>query len=416
MTARALEPVDDFAERARRWLAANMPPRRSLAGNAAKTPEVEAHAVARARDLQRLLADGGFAGLMFPREYGGQGLTYAHQAAFNGVASPYEIPSLFAVTLGMIVPTLLEVGTEQQRREHVPRMIRGQELWVQLFSEPTGGSDLAGAITRADRDGDSWILNGAKVWTTGAHFSDFGLCLARTNWDVPKHSGLSMFIVALNAPGVAIDPIHQLNGNAEFCQEFFTDVVLGADSLVGQVDAGWNIARTVLVHERNTAGGASTDGGLFGAGRRAAAAFELEKALEGPGGFIKDDVTQAFILHTVEHQLRDRIIAGLRSGELPGAVGSVLKLFGAVAALRRAEIGLNVAGSAGVAWEGEPDDLARTGDEYLMARAMAIGGGTNEIQRNIIGESILGLPRDAAVDRDVPFRSVATNSFVQRTE
>ena len=401
------EPVEEFAARARDWLARNVSRRTA---SPARRPEGET--VTYARSLQARLADAGLAGLTFPVEYGGQGLTAAHQVAFTREAAPYDIPHLLAVTLGMIAPTLLEVGTEAQKRRFIPPMIRGEELWVQLFSEPTGGSDLAGALTRADRDGEVWVLNGSKVWTTGAHFSQFGLCLARTNWDVPKHQGLSVFVVPLDAPGVTIVPIVQLNGNADFCQEFFDDVVLPADHLLGEVDGGWSVARRVLVHERNATGGASMDGGLFGANRSDREAFVLKAESGAPDSPWKGQAAaESFVLNTVERQLRERVMAGFRSGRLQGSAGSVLKLFGAAAALRRAELHAQIAGSEGVTDDDGGSALTGVGTAYLMARSMAIGGGTNEIQRNIIGERLLDLPREPAQDVSLPFREVAVNAL-----
>ena len=216
------ESVDEFGARAETWLAANMPPRRDRAGHARlRLRRGGAGQRHPSRELQRILFDGGFAGICFPREYGGQGLTPAHQRALNEVCARVRVPSVIQVpTFAPCAAVLLDFGTEEQKRQHIPAILKGEELWMQFLSEPSGGSDVAGALTTAVRDGDEWVLNGSKVWTTGAWWSDWGLCLPRTNWDVPKHRGLSVFIIPIDQPDVEVQRIEMLNGTREFCQEF----------------------------------------------------------------------------------------------------------------------------------------------------------------------------------------------------
>ena len=199
--------------------------RRNGDGPGQQSDDEELAEVAHHRDLQRRLFDAGFAGICFPKEYGGQGLTPAHQQALNEEIWPYEYPARFQVpTLQPCATLILDYGTEEQKREHLPAILRGDEIWMQLLSEPTGGSDVAGAQTTAVRDGDEWVLNGSKIWTTGAWWADWGLCLARTNWDVPKHRGLTVFMLRLHQPSIEVHRIEMLNGSREFCQEFLTDV------------------------------------------------------------------------------------------------------------------------------------------------------------------------------------------------
>src|SRR3954471_19141143 len=201
------EDLSIFRRRARTWLAASMPRRAEEDEGEATTADAELAQVARARELQRLLFDGGFAGISVAEKYGGRGLTAAHEQAFDEEATGYAVPLLFRVpTLGILLPTLLAHATEEQKERHVPNTRSGAEMWVQLLSEPSGGSDLAGLLTRATNDGDAFVVHGQKVWSTGAHYVDYGLCLARTDRDVPKHRGLTMFIVALRTPGVTAVP------------------------------------------------------------------------------------------------------------------------------------------------------------------------------------------------------------------
>src|ERR1700755_3116209 len=212
----------------------------------------------RARELQKRLYKGGFAGICFPREYGGLGLDYEYQQVFNEESLSYERPLILNTpTCTICCATLLDTGSEEQKRQRISAALRGDEVLVQLLSEPSGGSDLAGVITRADRRGDKWVLNGAKTWSTSAFAADYGLMLARTNWDVPKHEGLTMFLVPINSPGITIRRIKQINGSVEFCEEFFDNLELGDDAVIGEVNEGWHVVSRQLYHERRAVGGGS---------------------------------------------------------------------------------------------------------------------------------------------------------------
>ena len=247
-----LEDLDRFRHRLRGWLQENMPPadpRPAPYHQLSDSEELEQ--VAHHRKLQRLLYDGGFAGIIFPKEYGGAGLTLAHQEVLNEEIRGYQYPARFQVpTFSPCAAVIYEFGTEEQKREHLPKIMRGEEIWMQFLSEPGGGSDVAGAQTTAVRDGDEWVLNGSKIWTTGAWWSDWGLCLARTNWDVPKHRGLSVFMLRIHQPGIDVRRIEMLNGSREFCQEFLTDVRVPDGDRIGEVDDGWTVGIRWMFHER----------------------------------------------------------------------------------------------------------------------------------------------------------------------
>ena len=247
-----MESVEDFRLRAREWINANLGPMQPWdISQHCDTDEEELRAVARDRALQRKLYDGGFAGICFPKEYGGQGLTPEHNRAFNEELAGHEYPSRFSVpTFSPCAAVLLEYGSPEQKARHLPGILKGEGVWVQLLSEPGGGSDVAGATTAAVRDGDDWILNGSKVWTSRAWWADWGIILARTNWDVPKHQGLSVFILPLHQPGVEIQRIERLNGESEACQEFFTDVRIPDSDRLGEIDAGWTVGTRWMYHER----------------------------------------------------------------------------------------------------------------------------------------------------------------------
>src|ERR1700730_14670624 len=248
------ESVEAFRARARAWIADNLEPLDGadpFMGHATS----DADQVVPAKAIQRRLWDGGFAGICYPKAYGGGGLTPEHQRAFNEETRGYEIPTLFNTpTLTIIAPTILDFGTEEQKQRYIPAVLRGEELWVQFLSEPSGGSDLAGALTRATRDGDVYVLNGSKIWSTFAWKSDYAVCVCRTDWDLPKHRGLSVLIVKIHQPGIQIDQIRHVDGTEEFCQEFFDDVPIPADQILGRVNDGWTVASRLLVQE-GAAGG-----------------------------------------------------------------------------------------------------------------------------------------------------------------
>jgi alkylation response protein AidB-like acyl-CoA dehydrogenase len=408
--------IDAFRKRAATWLAENVPVRSSArSGRGAPAGVLDRERVARARAQQRALFDAGLAGLCYPVEYGGRGLTAQHQRVFTEEAAAYESPLwLNMSTLAIIGPTLLEFGTEEQKGRHIPAMLQGDEFWAQLLSEPTGGSDLAGAVTTAQRDGDEWVLNGSKIWTSGGHLRDFGLCLARTDWDTEKHLGLTMFIVELSAPGVEIRPIRQIDGSAEFCQEFFDDVVLPADAVVGAPGEGWTVARRLIIHERAAVGGTSPYAGgrarsrrRSGSGTAGSSLVDLAVRTGQSGDLrVRQLLGEAHALRLVREHLGRRITAGLATGLFQPTALPLVKLMTSTVDCRIADITLQVAGSEATVWDPHSTVGPRVSSQYLARQVSSLGGGTSEIQRNMISEGLLGMPREPAPDRGVPFRDV----------
>lgn len=407
MTTAASEDVEEFRSRARRWIQANLEPR----GPAAERSfDVQAQ-----REMQARMFDAGFTGFMFPTRYGGQGLSIAHQRAFFEETTGYLTPSYFGVSIGMLGATILDYGTEAQKARHLPAILRADEIFVQLLSEPSGGSDLAGALTRATRDGDTWVINGAKIWTSGADVASHGLLLARTNWAVPKHRGLSMFIVPLgDHPGVTIQPILQVNGEADFCQEFFDDVTIPAENLLGAENEGWGVAQRLLFNERNTTAGIGIGHGYMGhitgtVRGDATTAERLQTLFRAAArqGADADRVIRRLIGRTcvdlVAHEFAQaRIMAGQQMGALDGPWGSLLKLGEGIDSPVLTADALSIAGSSGVIWtDDEPG--GDQGAAWISARGISIGGGSNEMQRNIVSERLLGLPRELDPSRELPF-------------
>ncbi|UGT61252.1 acyl-CoA dehydrogenase family protein [Nocardia asteroides] len=400
------EPVEEFRARARDWLRETLPP---SSGTEMKSDSEEAWD--RARQLQRILHDGGFAGICFPREYGGRGLSPAHQRAFDAESLPYEMPLLLNVpTLAICAASLLDLGTEEQKRAHLPAVLRGDEVLVQFLSEPQGGSDLAGLTTRAERDGENWILNGSKIWSSGAYAADYGLCLARTNWEVPKHRGLTLFLVPVHADGVTVQRIKQVTGSTEFCQEFFDDVVLPADAVLGEVDAGWAAASRLLFHERGALGGTSpfTSGAKPHLGGEADTLLRLARATGQLGDTrVREDIGAARAMTVVRDQLIDHITQAIMSGALPPAAGSITRLFSAENAWLQTDTALRIAGADGATHApGAAADTETVGLDYLFRAAWSLAGGSTEMARTVISERVLGMPREYAADRDVPFNQV----------
>jgi alkylation response protein AidB-like acyl-CoA dehydrogenase len=404
--------ADAYRLRLREWLAAHMPRADGPA------PTGSDRDPARHRDLQRRLFEGGYAGLTYPATYGGQGLTAEFQDVFNEEAAGYELPTLFNVSLGILGPTILDFGTEEQKRRHLPAILRGDELWVQLLSEPAGGSDLAGCITRASRDGDQWMLNGSKIWTTGAHFSDYALCLARSNWSLPKHRGLTMFILRLQQPGIDIEPITQANGDAEFCQEFITDLAVDAGDILGEENVGWEVASRLLYHERNLAGAASqyTYGFVAEGTPVAPTVAELMDLARSSGASedlrVRALIGGAYALDAIQLRLVERIGNGIATGALQPIAGSLLRLFEITKVLYCSDASVDIAREEAVVWPASAD--GSLGGQFLMRQSAALAGGSIEMQRNIIAERILGMPRELAPDVGVPFDSVPHNAPSRR--
>jgi alkylation response protein AidB-like acyl-CoA dehydrogenase len=403
------ESVESFRARARAWLAENMP--RLDPDEPMLAPGDDDAEWLRARELQQMLYAGGFAGICFPVEYGGLGLSPAHQRAFTEESDGYEMPAqLSTPTFSICAATLLDMGSQEQKREHIGAAIRGEEILCQFLSEPSGGSDLAGLLTRAEHDGDNWILNGAKTWSTSAYAADYGLCLARTNPAVPKHGGLTMFLVPTRAPGVTLNRIRMVNGFNEFCEEFFDDVVLPASAVVGEVNGGWAVATRQLFHERSAVGGASPY--ISGRARHrthpSATPFEVARAAGRAGEpAVRELVGQWLALSTVHHQLVSRVQRGIAAGHLPQPAASLLRLMGAESANLSTDLALRIAGAeAGFGTGDDPGATGRAGIGFLTRQSSSLGGGSTEMSRNVVAERLLGMPREHAADRDVPFSQV----------
>jgi alkylation response protein AidB-like acyl-CoA dehydrogenase len=401
------ESVAEFAARARAWLADNLPAIDPESPPPA--PRDNEDAWKRARELQKRLYEGGFAGICFPREYGGLGLDYAYQKAFDAESLRYEMPLILNTpTFTICCATLLDTGTEDQKRQHIGAALRGDEVLVQLLSEPSGGSDLAGVITRAERQGDRWVINGAKTWSTSAFAADYGLCLARTDWDVPKHEGLTMFLVPIHHPGITLRHITMLSGSKEFCEEFLDGVDVGDDAVVGEVNGGWAVASRQLYHERRAVGQGSEFASGSGSEGGNASPIDYvsltEKTGQADNERVREMAGRVLVHRAVAEQLIDHVFRNVRDGVLPPAAGTLIRLFHSETVTLDMDTALAISGAASVV--GQIGEGLETGLRYLSRQNVAIGGGTTEMARNVIGERVLGFPREYAADRGVPFNQV----------
>jgi alkylation response protein AidB-like acyl-CoA dehydrogenase len=391
----------EFRAQARAWLDANAP-RRGGPGDFASDTGHDDDFVKACKAWQGRLHDSGWAGITWPTEYGGRGLGPAFEQIFHDEQAAYGVSTaMFAVGIGMAGPTIVEHGTDEQKARFLPALLRGEEVWCQLFSEPGAGSDLAGISTRAERDpdGGGWVVNGQKVWTSYARHSDFGILLARTDPDRPKHRGITYLLLDMSTPGIDVRPIPQMNGSAEFNEVFLADVRVPDDRVLGAAGEGWRVAMSTLASERGLVG---TDWPGFA---------ELLDAARARG-LAGDPATRQRLaeVYTGEQLLRFlgyRAKTALGRGEPLGPLASSINLFFAGHLKRTGDTVLSVLGPDGL--------LRRTGGGggdadwtflFLTWPCVRIASGTDEIQRNILSERALGLPPEPRVDKDVPFRDL----------
>ena len=381
------------------------------------------------------LADSGWACPSWPVEWFGQGLpAWSESIVHDEIADAGAVGPPVGGGMGLAAPTILAHGPDSLRRKLLHPILTGEHMWCQLFSEPGNGSDLAGLTTRAERDGDEWVINGQKVWNTSAHHAEFGMLLARTDWDVPKHKGISYFALPMHQPGVEVRPLRQMNRHASFNEVFLTDARVPVDMMVGEPGEGWRAALTTLAHERRFAGTfrprlprvdgravreAQAEADEYFATyswypQRAGRADLLVDAAREQGRLDDPLVRQAIAAETslvrANQWTAQRAQAARALGRPPGAEGSLGKLAASDVA-RGAALAHALIGGASAMLDYEDGAMDGVVAEVLVSvPAVSIAGGTDQIQRNIIGEQVLGLPREPSVDRDMPFREVPRNT------
>ena len=367
-----------------------------------------AEGLAHAKEWQAKKADAGFAAITWPKQWGGRGGSPIDQVVYNQEEANYAVPrGVFEIGLGMCIPTLMAYGSPEHLERYVRPALRGEEVWCQLFSEPSAGSDLAGLRTRAERDGDGWIINGQKIWTSGAHFADFGIIVTRTDPDVPKHQGLTFFFLDIKSPGVEVRRIKQIAGTSNFNEVFFTDV-RGPDSQrLGKIGEGWKVSLTTLMNERLAVGDAP--GPDFDDIFTLARTLELDDgpAIRSPA--VREKLADWYVKTVGLKYTKFRTMTALSRGQTPGPEASITKLVSASKLQEIAAYGIDLMGMAGGVMDAEVAPMESWFQEALLfAPGLRIAGGSDEILRNIIAERVLGMPGDIRPDKDAPFRALKT--------
>jgi alkylation response protein AidB-like acyl-CoA dehydrogenase len=380
---------EEFRQEVLAFLGAALPPKGATGGGGEKS------GVARAVAYQRALAGAGLAGITWPVEYGGRGLPGRFQRIFDREAKAFRVPPrALEIGLGMCGPTLLVHASEEQKRALIPPLLRGEHVWCELFSEPGAGSDLGSVQTRARLDGSEFVVDGQKVWTSGAQHSDFAACLTRTDPERPKREGITMLIVDMHTPGITVRPLRQMTGDAHFNEVFLEGVRVPAANVLGEVHDGWRVARTMLAFERQALGGLGSGGG--GKGGFAALAAEARRRDLSARPVVRDRLVQLRIRQMVLRHLGGYLRSKAREGD--AAAASVLKLAMAQLVQESALVAVELAGMHAVAWDPADPEGGRWCNQLLSSRSASIGGGTNEVVRNVIAERVLGLPRDVEGD------------------
>lgn len=400
-----------FRKQARDWIAANAP--KDLEAELSR-PSVgrikldHGNIIEASKAWQQKKADAGWACLHWPKEHGGRGSSPIERVIWQQEEGVYgNLTAVFLIGQGMCGPTMMAYASEDQKQQYLPKLASGEHIWCQLFSEPSAGSDVAGLRTKAEKHGDDWIINGQKIWTTGAHYSDYGILITRTDPKVPKHKGLTMFFLDMKSPCVEVKPIKQASGQQEFNEVYFTDVRIPDTQRLGAVGDGWNVALTTLMNERMSIGARISTG--------FPEIFDFCSNMVTENGPALDD--RAVRAKLANWAVRNsglkytsyRTMSALSRGEQPGPENSIGKLVSGAMLQDIAMFAADLQGGAGVLTD---PDIAEAAGQFqstlLRSPSNRIAGGTDEILRNIIAERVLGLPGDIRVDKDVPFNKVPT--------
>ncbi len=400
-----------FRAEARAWIQANAPTelRAELElASFGQPPLRSGDVIAAAKAWQKKKSDAGWACLHWPKEYGGRGASPIERVIWQQEEGVYaKLSSTFIIGHGMCGPTMMAYASEAHKRRYLPPLAAGEEIWCQLFSEPVAGSDLAGLRTRAEKRGDEWIVNGQKIWTSGAHYSDYGILLTRTDPNVAKHDGLTMFFIDMKSPGVEIRPIKQVNGQSGFNEVYFTDVRIPDDQRLGEVGQGWRVSLTTLMNERMSIGSGMPTG--FPELLDFCCSFDTGDGLAIDDPSVRSKLATWAVRTSGLKYTAYRSISALSKGETPGPENSIGKLVAGSTLQEIATFALDLEGRAGVLTDPALAPVsARFQAMLLRSPATRIEGGTDEILRNIIAERVLGLPAELRADRGIPFNKIPT--------
>ena len=384
----------EFRAEAHAFISKHLEPKSSASGRRERGDDF----MKRAKAWQKAKAEAGYAKITWPKELGGRGGNAMQQVIWNQEEAKFDSPGgPFTIGLGMCIPTVLAFGSDEHKQRYVQKALMGEEIWCQLFSEPSAGSDVAGLKTRAVKDGDEWVINGQKVWTSGAHYSDYGILLTRTDPTVPKHKGLTMFIVNMKDPGVEARPIHQASGGREFNEVYFTDVRIPDSDRLGEVGEGWKVAIVTLMNERLAVGGSPGPDWS-----------EIMDYAKGAGTMtdqaFREKLADWYVAAQGYKLTKLRTQTALSKGETPGPENSIGKIITANQLQDICSSAIDMQDHYGILTDEEKvemDGLFQS--SFMWAPGLRIAGGTDEILKNIIAERVLGLPQDVRVDKTVPF-------------
>ena len=361
-----------------------------------------------ASEWQKKKYDSGWAMIHWPKEFGGIGATPIERIIWAQEESKFNVPKgIYEIGLGMAGPVLMEYATEEQKERYLPPMAEGKEIWCQLFSEPSAGSDVAGLRSKAVQDGENWIVNGQKVWTSGAHFSDYGILVVRHDPSLAKHKGLTFFFVDMKSPGIEVKPIKQLTGGSSFNEVYFNDVVIPDSQRLGEIGDGWKVAITTLMNERLAVGDAD--------GVDANEAFELAKKHDKDGeqlidnNAVRESIADWYCEASGLKNTKLRTMSALSRGDTPGPEASITKIVSANKLQAIGNFGMDSSDMSGMLME-EESDFIKFQMAWMGAAGLRIAGGTDEILKNIIAERVLGLPQEARADKGLAFKDIPSGS------
>ncbi|MGB0342812.1 MAG: acyl-CoA dehydrogenase family protein [Parvibaculales bacterium] len=396
-----------FRSEVRSWLEANARPRDPMRSRAGRVEKSEAERLVQAKAWQAKKAEAGYAAITWPKELGGLGGTPIQSVIYSQEEANFDVPrGFFEIGLGMCIPTLLAWATEEQKERFVKPALYGEEVWCQLFSEPAAGSDVAGLRTRCERDGDDWVINGQKVWTSGAHYCDYGIIVTRSDPNVPKHKGLTFFFLDMKSPGIEVRPIKQISGDANFNEVFFTDVRVPDSQRLGAVGEGWKVALTTLMNERLAIGqGSGVD---YEELLQLARKTELETGPAIKDASVREKLADWYVQTQGLKYTKFRTLTALSKGQTPGPESSIGKIVSGPKMQDLASFAMDLQGQGGVMQSLEDSELnAAFQNQWIGGAGYRIAGGTDEILRNIVSEQVLGLPQDVRVDKTVPFNELS---------
>jgi len=394
----------NFRKKCREWLEKNAQPKTGVE----KNEFANINYLQAAKDWQKKKYDAGWAMLHWPKEYGGIAASAIERIIWSEEESKFDVPrGIFEIGLGMCGPVMMEYASENQKARYLPPMAEGKEIWCQLFSEPSAGSDVAGLRSKAFQDGDNWIINGQKVWTSGAHFSDYGILVVRHDANLEKHKGMTFFFIDMKSPGIEVKPIKQITGGSSFNEVYFNDVVVPDSQRLGEIGDGWKVAITTLMNERLAVGDAN--------------GADVEDAFRWAKG--QDDLGEPLINNkSVRSSIADwyceanglkntklRTMSALSKGETPGPEASITKIVSANKLQDIGNFGMDSLDMSGMLKTDDPE-IQSFQNAWLGAPGLRIAGGTDEILKNIIAERVLGLPQDARADKGLPYKDIPTGN------